>query len=207
MRYLGSKCKLCRREGKKLFLKGERCYSPKCLLDKKGAVPPGAHGYKRTRKRVSSFGVQLREKQKAKRIYGVSERQFKLYFDVATKKKGKTGEFLMQILESRLDNVLYRLGFVPSRSIARQTVSHGHVLVDGKKVNIASYQLKIDQIVSLTAKGLKIDHIKKMLANKDYQLPQWLKRKAAVGKVNRLPKRDEVDSEVDEKLIIEYYSR
>lgn len=206
MRYLDPKCKLCRREGRRLFLKGERCYSPKCPLEKKGAVPPGVHGPKR-RRRLSAFGQQLREKQKAKRFYGVSERQFKRYFDLANKKRGNTGEALLQTLESRLDNVVYRLGFVPSRSIARQIVSHCHVQVDGKKVNIPSYQLKLGQTVSLTTKGLEINHVKKMLANKEYRAPAWLKRKAAVGKMDRLPKREEIDTEVDEKLIIEYYSR
>lgn len=193
-----SKCKICRREGQKLFLKGERCYSPKCPLEKKGAVPPGVHGPK-SRRRLSDFSQQLREKQKAKRIYGVSERQFKLYF-------AQGGSFL-KILESRLDNVVYRLGFTPSRSIARQIVSHGHVQVDGKKVNISSYQLRPGQLVALASKGLEINHVKKMLSNKDYRVPAWLKRKAAVGKMERLPEREEIDTEVDEKLITEYYSR
>lgn len=206
MRYLGPNCKLCRREGRKLFLKGERCYSPKCPLEKKGAVPPGIHG-PRGRKRLSKFGQQLREKQKAKRIYGVSERQFKRYFEEAEKKRGETGEALLRILESRLDNVVFRLGFVPSRSIARQIVSHGHLQVDGKKVNLPSYQLKPRQTVSLTPKGLELGEVKKMLSNKEYQVPGWLKRKAAVGKIERLPEREEIDTEVDEKLIVEYYSR
>lgn len=206
MRYLDPKCKLCRREGKKLFLKGERCYSPKCPLEKKGAVSPGIHGL-RWRKRLSEFGQQLREKQKAKRIYGVSERQFKRYFEQAGKKRGKTGEALLRILESRLDNVVFRLGFVPSRSIARQIVSHGHLQVDGKKVNLPSCQLKPGQTISFTSKGLAMDQVKKMLSNKEYQVPGWLKRKAAVGKVERLPEREEIDTEVDEKLIVEYYSR
>lgn len=206
MRYLDPNCKLCRREGRKLFLKGERCYSPKCPLEKKGAVSPGIHGPRR-RKRFSEFGQQLREKQKAKRIYGVSERQFKRYFDLAGKKRGETGETLLRILELRLDNVVFRLGFVPSRSIARQMVSHGHLQVDGKKVNLPSYQLKPGQIISLTFKGLVMDQVKKMLSNKEYQVPGWLKRKAAVGKVERLPEREEIDTEVDEKLIVEYYSR
>lgn len=197
------KCKICRREGKKLFLKGERCYSPKCPLEKKGAVPPGAHGPRGRSRRLSDFGQQLREKQKAKRAYRVREAQFKRYFDLANKR----GLSLLQILESRLDNIIYRLGLVPSRSIARQTVSHGHVQVDGKKVNIPSYQLKPGQIVSLSPKGLEIDQVKKMLANKEYRVPAWLKRKAAVGKMERLPQREEIDTEVDEKLIIEYYSR
>lgn len=198
-----AKCRICRREGKKLFLKGERCYSPKCPLEKKGAVPPGVHGPRGRSRRLSDFGQQLREKQKAKRNYRVRETQFKRYFDLANKK----GLSFLQILESRLDNVVYRLGLVPSRSIARQTVSHGHVQVDGKKVNIPSYQLKPGQIVSLSPKGLEIDQVKKMLANKEYRIPAWLKRKAAVGKMERLPQREEIDTEVDEKLIIEYYSR
>lgn len=202
MRYLGSKCKLCRREGKKLFLKGERCYSPKCPLDRKGAVPPGVHGSK-GRKRFSSFSQHLREKQKAKRYYGVSEKQFKKYYDLASKKDLS----LLQVLESRLDNVVYRLGFAPSRSVARQVVSHGQVMIDGQKVNVPSYQLKPGQIISLTDKGLKIENLRKMLTDKDYRVPLWLKKKAAVGKMERLPKRSEIDAEVDEKLIIEYYSR
>jgi len=207
MRYLDSKCKLCRREGQKLFLKGDRCYSPKCPLEKKGAVPPGAHGQKR-RRRISEFGRQLREKQKAKRIYSLNEAQFKRYFNFANKKRGgKTGEALLQILESRLDNIVYRLGFTPSRSIARQIVSHSHIQVDGKRVNIPSYQVKPSQTVTLTTKGLTIPHVKKMLANKDYRVPSWLKKKAAVGKMERIPTREEIDTEVDEKLIIEYYSR
>ena len=205
-RYINAKCKICRREGKKLFLKGDRCYSPKCPINKKGAVPPGIHGLKR-RRRFSDFGQQLREKQKAKRFYGIRERQFKHYFDLATKKRGGVGGFLLRILESRLDNVVYRLGFVPSRSVARQIISHGHIQVDGRKVNIASYQLSPGQVISLTAKGFKIENVKKMLANKDYQVPVWLEKKAAVGKVKKLPKRSEIDTEVDENLIIEYYSR
>ncbi len=205
-RYPDAKCRLCRREGRKLFLKGDRCYSPKCPLEKKGAVPPGIHGPKR-RRRVSEFGQQLREKQKTKRFYGVRERQFKRYFEMASKKRGNRGETLLQILESRLDNSVYRLGLAPSRSIARQIISHGHVQVDGQKVNIPSYQLKPGQIVSLTSRGLEIDQVIKMLANKDYKVPAWLKRKAAVGKMERLPERSEIDVEVDEKLIVEYYSR
>ncbi len=198
MRYLDSKCKLCRREEQKLFLKGDRCYSPKCLLERKGAVPPGLHGSKRKR-RLSEFGKQLREKQKMKRIYSVSETQFKNYVNM---KKP-----LLQLLESRLDNVVYRLGFVSSRSIARQIISHGHLQIDAKRVNVPSYQLKPGQIITLTPKALEDEHVKKMLSNKDYQVPTWLKRKAAVGRMEKLPERSEIDTEVDEKLIMEYYSR
>lgn len=203
---LDYKCKLCRREGQKLFRKSERCYTPKCPLEKKGAVVPGFHG-QRGRFRLSSFGQQLREKQKLKRIYSVSERQLRRYIDLATRKPGKAGENLIQILELRLDNVLYRLGLAPSRSVARQLVSHRHVQVDGRRVNIPSYLLKLGQIVSLTTKGLEIDSVKKILANKEYRPPAWLQKKAVIGKIDKLPKREEVDTEVDEKTIIEFYSR
>lgn len=205
-RYTDAKCHLCRREGIKLFLKGERCYSPKCPIERKGAVIPGQHGQKR-RSRLSDFGRQLREKQKTKRLYGVLERQFKNYFKKAAKEKETTGEVLLQLLESRLDNVVFRLGLAPSRSVARQLVSHGHVLVDGKRVNIPSYQLNPGQIVSLVPKGLEIDLVKKSLAEKDRKIPDWLKRKAAVGKMIRLPGREEIDVDIDEHLIVEFYSR
>lgn len=204
---INGKCRLCRREGQKLFLKSDRCYSPRCPLEKKGAVPPGSQGLK-GRKKLSEFGRQLREKQKAKRVYGIKERQFKRYFNEVVKKKGvETGEALLQMLETRLDNVVYRLGLAPSRSIARQLVSHKHILVDDKKVNIPSYQVKPGQTVRPTAKGLQIAHVKKMLANKNYRLPPWLKRKAAVGKIERLPTRNEIDTELDEKMIVEFFSR
>lgn len=200
------KCKLCRREGQKLFLKGDRCYSPQCPLEKKGAVPPGFHGL-RGRRRVSSFGQQLREKQKLKRIYNVRERQFKRYVNLAIQKSGEAGENLLQILESRLDNVVYRLGLAPSRSVARQLISHRQVQVDGKRVNIASYLLKPGQVISLTKKALEIEPVRKMLANKDYRPPTWLQKKAILGKIEKLPRREEIDTEVDEKTIIEFYSR
>ncbi len=203
---LDYKCKLCRRESQKLFLKAERCYTAKCPLEKKGAVTPGFHG-QRGRFRLSGFGQQLREKQKLKRIYSVNERQLRRYVDLATRKPGKAGENLIQILELRLDNVIYRLGLAPSRSVARQLVSHRQVQVDGRKVSIPSYLLKPGQIVSLTAKGLEIDSVKKILANKDYRPPAWLQKKAVIGKIERLPEREGVDTEVDEKTIIEFYSR
>lgn len=205
-KYIDAKCRLCRREGVKLFLKGERCYSPKCPIERKGAVPPGQHGQKR-RRRLSDYGRQLREKQKTKRFYGVLEQQFENYFKKAAKVKEATGGMLLQLLESRLDNVIFRLGFVPSRSVARQLISHGHVLVDGKKVNISSYQVKPGQIVTLAPKGLEIEQVKKSLAEKERKIPIWLERKAAVGKVARLPKREEIDVDIDEHLIVEFYSR
>ena len=206
-RYKDAKCRLCRREGIKLFLKGVRCYSPKCPIERKGAVPPGQHGQKR-RRRLSDYGHQLREKQKVKRLYGVLERQFRRYFEKASKTKKGTGKVLLQLLESRIDNVLFRLGFVPSRSTARQLVSHGFVLVDGsKKVNIASQQIKPDQTISLTSGGLNLDYVRKSLAEKGRKIPDWLTRKAAVGKMIRLPEREEIEMDIDESLIVEYYSR
>ena len=205
-RYKDAKCRLCRREGTKLFLKGTRCFSPKCPIERRGGVPPGQHGQRRAR-RLSEFGVQLREKQKAKRLYGVLERQFRRYYEQAAKVKKGTGEALLQLLETRLDSVVYRLGFTLSRGIARQLVNHGHILVDGKKVDIPSYQMKPGQTISLSPKGLTINQVKTALAEKDRQIPAWLKRKAAVGKIDRLPKRDEIDANINEKLIVEFYSR
>jgi small subunit ribosomal protein S4 len=204
-KYIGPKCRLCRREKTKLFLKGERCFSASCPLEKKGAVPPGQHGLK-SLGRQSDYGKQLREKQKIKRIYGISEKQLKNYFKKAIKAKQATGEILRQMLESRLDNIVYRLGFGSSRNLARQLVSHKHVLVDGKKINIPSYQLKPGQIVSLDKKALEIADVKKSLAEKQ-KLPEWLKRKAAVGQMVRLPKKEEIEGDIDEQLIIEFYSR
>ena len=204
-RYTGPKCRLCRREKVKLFLKGDRCFSANCPIEKKGAVPPGQHGLKSSR-RQSDYGKQLREKQKTKRIYGLTESHLKNYFKKAIKVRQTTGEFLLQMLESRLDNIFYRLGFVSSRNLARQLVTHKHVLIDGKKVNIPSYQLKPGQVVSLDKKALDLPEVKKSLAEKT-KLPDWLKKKAAVGQMVRLPKRDEIEGDIDEQLIVEFYSR
>lgn len=205
-RNLDNKCIQCRREGVALFLKGDRCFGAKCPITKKGAVPPGQHGAKLTRRR-SEYGIQLREKQKAKSLYGISEKQFRIYFDKAFKKKGKTGEALLQFLELRLDNVLHRAGFAKSRFQSRQLISHGHILVDGKKVDIASYQLKPDQVVSLANTALKIESIKKILAEKKEKAPEWLQKKANSAKIIRRPGRDEVASDIDDKLIVEFYSK
>lgn len=205
-RYTDSKCQLCRREGMKLFLKGDRCYSPKCPIERRGAVPPGQHGPK-LRVRLSEYGQQLREKQKAKRLYGVLERQFRRYFKKAIKTPEATGEVLLQLLESRLDNIVYRLGLVPSRSVARQLVSHGHVLVNDKKVNIASYQVRPGETIRLSDEGMKIPQVEKDWAERAKNVPKWLQRQGPVGKMIRLPKRDEVESGIDDKLIVEYYSR
>jgi len=210
------KCKQCRREGRKLFLKGERCYGPKCPIEKKGAVPPGVHGQKR-RSKLSDYGVQLREKQKIKRMYGILERQMRNYFSSAKKLsfRGKardnfaragTGESLLQLLESRLDNVVFRSGLTPSRSVARQVVSHGQVFVNGKKVNIPSYQVKTNDVVSLGGKALEIPVVKVNLEKKVVP-PSWLDKKAAVVKMLRQAQRKEIDADIDEQLIIEFYSR
>jgi small subunit ribosomal protein S4 len=201
-----AKCRRCRREGVKLFLKGERCYSPKCPIERKGAVPPGEHGT-RGRKRLSEYGQQLREKQKARRLYGVLERQFRRYFEKAAKNPQATGEVLLQLLESRLDNLVFRLGLAPSRSVARQLVSHGHVYVNEKRVNIASFQVKPGDTIRLGEKAMKIPAVEKNWSERSKNLPSWLQRKGPVGKITRLPNRKEVESGIDDKLIVEYYSR
>lgn len=201
-----NKCRLCRREGVKLFGKGDRCLTSKCPIERKGAVPPGMGGVRGRGRRLSEYGRQLREKQKAKRLYGVSERQFSRYFKEARKEKKATGQALIQLLETRLDNVLSRLAFFPSRSVSRQIVSHGHVLVDGKRVNVPSYRLKEGQVVSLDAKATKISSS----IQKDEEkllVPEWLARKGLAGKMKRLPEREEVEADIDEQSIIEYYSR
>lgn len=205
-KYTDPKCRLCRREGVKLYLKGARCFSPKCPIEKRGGQVPGQHGKKRSRGRISGFGIQLREKQKAKRTYGVLETQFHKYYVVSLKSPQNTGEVLMQTLESRLDNVVYRLGFTVSRSLARQLVTHGHVKVNDKKVDIASYLTKPGDTISLTSEGAKMNFVADNLNEKN--LPaKWMSRKGTVGKVDRLPTRDEIGSDIKENLIIEFYSR
>jgi len=168
--------------------------------------PPGQHGAKRKRK-LSDYGQQLQEKQKLKIIYGLRERQFKRYYQMARKTKKVTGEKLLQILESRLDNLVYRAGFLPTRAAARQLVGHGNVLVDNKKVNIPSYLVKLGQVISISAKAQKMPLIVQALANKDINVPKWLKRKAVAAKFERLPERKEIDTNVQEQLIVEFYSR
>lgn len=201
-----NKCRICRREGLKLFLKGERCFSPKCPLERKGAVPPGSQASQRRRTRISDYGRQLREKQKLKRLYGLGEKQFKTYFAKARKSKSQTIEALIQILESRLDSLVFRLGFAPSRLMARQIISHGHIRVDGEKVDIPSYQAREGQTITLSPKALKIPVIEELLARKE-TLPSWLERKAAVGRIKRLPRKDEVEVNIDEQTVLEYYSK
>ncbi len=206
-RYTGAVCRLCRREGQKLFLKGDRCYSDKCGITKR-AYAPGQHG--QGRKKLSEYGLQLREKQKAKRFYGVLEGQFAKYFEMATKRKGITGENLLQILESRLDNVVYRLGFGMSRAEARQLVVHGHFQVNGKKVDIPSYLIKEGDVISLKETSRSLPKIKAILeANDGKVIPKWLDLDANTlqGKVVALAQRDDIDLDIKEHLIVELYSK
>lgn len=198
-RYTGPKRKLSRREGVALFTKDA------AFIERKGAVAPGQRKVRRARK-LSEFGIQLREKQKTKRIFGVLERQFSKYYKTASRKKGNTGLVLLQLLETRLDNVVYRLGLATSRAAARQLVSHGHISVDNKKVNIPSFQVKPGLIVAILGKMLDNTQVKKSLQAQE-TLPSWLERKATVGKVLRLPKREEMEQGISEQLIVEYYSR
>jgi len=197
-RYKGPKNRLSRREGFDLFGKGTKL--------SRLNVPPGMHGPKGSRT-SSQYGRQLREKQKVKRLYGLMERQFRKYVDQALKIKGNTGLTLLSLLERRLDNVIFRLGFAPTRSAARQFVGHRHILVDGKTVNIPSYQVRVGQSVGLSAKALNIPVIKKLLENTDRKLPSWLKKKATVGKMESMPKREDINEPISEQDIVEFYSR
>lgn len=205
-RDFSKKCRICRASGEKLFLKGDRCFLAKCPITKRGAVPPGQHGMKR-KKRGSDYSIRLKETGKLKNIYGITEKDLKKYFGQARKVKGATGEALLQTLESRLDNLIFRLGFAPSRRLARQLVSHKHVLVDGKVVNIASFRVKVNQVISLDTTSSKIIEVKKCLDNKEFALPTWLERKAAAAKFVRMPKREEVQTNINEQYVVEYYSR
>ena len=207
-RYIGPVCRLCRREGVKLFLKGERCYTPKCALEKKNYAP-GQHGQQQRRK-LSNYGVQLREKQKLRRIYGLNEQQFLNYFTKAASQKGATGENFLVLLERRLDNVIFRLGLASSRSAARQIVRHGHVTVDGQKVDIPSYQVRVGQVVSLKDKSKTKQYFVDMAENaKNKTAPKWLEAdyEKVGGKVVSLPAREDIDTQVDELLVVEFYSK
>ncbi|MBR2483925.1 MAG: 30S ribosomal protein S4 [Oscillospiraceae bacterium] len=207
-RYTGAVCRLCRREGQKLFLKGDRCYTEKCALERR-SYAPGQHGNARNKK-LSEYGQQLREKQKARRYYGVLESQFEAYFDMAAKHKGMTGENLLAILESRLDNVVYRLGFAMSRAEARQLVRHGHFTVDGKRVDIPSFLVKTGMTIELAEKSRGIDKIKGSLeANASRVVPKWLDfdAKNMVAKVVAVPAREDIDLPIEEHLIVELYSK
>ena len=207
-RYTGPVCRLCRREGIKLFLKSERCYTSKCALERRATIP-GQHGQGR-RGKVSDYGLHLREKQKTRRIYGVLENQFRRYFAVAKRRKGVSGPILLQMLESRLDNVVFRLGLAGSRVEARQLVRHGHFNVNGKRVDIPSYLLKANDVIEVRSKSrssVKFAALNETLGTK--ALVSWLQLdvEAMRGTVLRLPTREEIDVPVAENLIIEYYSR
>lgn len=210
-KYIGPVCKLCRREGEKLFLKGERCFSPKCSFDKRDYAP-GQHGrnMSRRRGRESDYGRQLRAKQRARRVYGVLERQFSRYYKVALKRRGLTGLNLLQILESRLDNVVYRMGFASSRAEARVMVTHGHFVVNGRRTDIPSMLLRGGDDLFVREKSRNLTYFKNLgdLVEKR-NLPAWLERdaKTLAGKVGRLPERSEIDGSLNEQLIVEYYSR
>ena len=206
-RYVGPKFKIDRREGVNLFLKGKRSSSGKHPIDKKGAVPPGQHGQRALRKKSSDFGLQLREKQKVKRMYGVLERQFRRYFKEASKEKGNTGYALLKTLETRLDNVVYQLGFAPSRAAARQLVTHSHILVDEGKVNIPSFNVKTGNIITLSTKAQKFSSVSDSIGLRGGSSPSWLKRQGLVGKVIGMPKAEDVEAIANEQLIVEYYSR
>lgn len=206
-RYTGAVCRLCRREGQKLFLKGERCYSEKCSVGIRGYAP-GQHG--QGRKKSSEYGLQLRAKQTARRFYGVQEGQFHHYFEVAERKPGVTGDNLLKILESRLDNVVYRVGFASSRAEARQLVGHGHFEVNGKRVDIASYLLKAGDEIAICEKAKSSDKIKAVVeANSARPVPEWISvdREKLMAKVIALPTREQIEAPVEEQLIVEFYSR
>ena len=206
-RYTGAVCRLCRREGQKLFLKGERCYTDKCAIQRR-AYAPGQHG--QGRKKLSGYGLQLREKQKARRYYGVLEGQFRHYFDLANKKSGVTGENLLAILESRLDNVVYRLGFGTSRPEARQLVRHGHFTVNGKKVNIPSYLVKVGDVIAIKEESKSSEKIKAVIdSTASRAVPKWLDldNNTLTGKVVAAVEREDIDLPLEEHLIVELYSR
>ncbi len=206
-RYTGAVCKLCRREGKKLFLKGERCYTGKCSVERR-SYAPGQHG--QGRKKTSEYGMQLRAKQQARRYYGIQEGQFHKYFLMAERKQGMTGENLLRICESRLDNVAYLLGWASSRAEARQLTTHGHYLVNGKKVDIPSYLLKAGDVVSVREKSRDSEKIKAVLeANGSRPVPEWLDKNAEAlsAKIVKLPDREQIEVPVEEHLIVEFYSK
>lgn len=209
-RYVDSVCKLCRREGEKLFLKGDRCFSPKCGVERR-AYPPGLHGRQsQFRRKESDYGLQLREKQKARRLYGVFERQFRRYFREAQRQKGLTGINLLIILERRLDNVIYRLGLASSRPQARQLVSHGHFDVNGRKTNVSSFLVSPGDVITVRDNSQKSIFFKELGQNLDItRVPDWLRLdpKNFTGEVVSEPTRDHIDVTLNEQLIVEYYSR
>ncbi len=203
-RSIDPQCRICRRLGVKLFLKGKRCFSPACPLEKRGAIAPGVHG--RRFSRPSAYKRQLSEKQKLKAIYGISERQMKNYFMKARKSGGETDLALIQMLESRLDNVIFRLGLAPNRRTARQLIGHGKVIVNNRRVTIPSFRVKPGQVLAIKGEAEAIPQVKEAYSRKDVP-PAWLRRKALVGEMIRLPEKEESDTQVDILSIIEFYSR
>ena len=206
-RYTDSVCRQCRREGTKLFLKGDRCYSEKCAVNKRH-TPPGMHG--QGRKKQSEYGIQLREKQKVRRAYGLMESQFRKYYDMASNMRGVTGENMLSLLERRLDNVCYRLGLGESRPMARQLVTHGHIRVNGKKVDIASYLVSNGDVITVREQSADSEVFKTLKEQGAARsIPKWLELDAEklTGKVVALPARDDIDLTIEEHLIVEYYSR
>lgn len=204
-RYTDASCRLCRREGQKLFLKGERCYSPKCAIEKRNYAP-GQHG--QSRKKISEYGLQLREKQKAKRFYGVLETQFRNYFEKAAKKKGITGENLLIMLETRLDNAVFRMGFASSRKEARQLVRHGHFTVNGAKQNIPSFSVKAGDTIKVKEKSASSPKFKE-IKDMSISVPSWITVdvEKLEGKVVAMPRREDIDTPIAEHLIVELYSK
>ena len=205
-RYTDSVCRQCRREGAKLFLKGDRCFGAKCAIVKR-PTPPGQHGV--SRKKQSQYGIQLREKQKARRAYGVLEGQFRGYFQQASRMKGVTGENLLMLLERRLDNVVYRLGMGDSRAHARQLVTHGHIRVNGKKVNIPSFRVKLNAEITIRSGSQSMENLKQLREEGNRMVPKWLSldHENLVGKVIAMPQRDDIDLTIEEHQIVELYSR
>lgn len=206
-RYTDSVCRLCRREGLKLFLKGERCYTDKCAIERRN-YPPGEHGQGRTK--FSEYAVQLREKQKVKRMYGLMERQFRRYFTLAERSRGITGESLLLFLERRLDNMIYRMGFATSRAEARQLVRHGHFLIEGKKVDIPSYLVRPGQVVSVRERSRTVTRILEAIEQAERRgVPDWLEvqREAFSARVKALPTRADLTMPINEKLVVELYSK
>lgn len=206
-RYKDADCRLCRREGAKLFLKGDKCVSSKCPLEKRATVP-GQHGVGRRRGKVSDYGKQLREKQKVKRAYGLLEKAMKRYYTDATKMKGIVGENMLSLIERRLDNVIYRMGLAPSRASSRQIVNHGHITVNGTSVDIPSYKVKVDDVIAVKENKKDISMFKELKGVK-LVTPKWLEFDAEklVGKINALPTREDIDLNIQEHLIIEMFKR
>jgi len=205
-RYSGPVCRLCRREGMKLFLKGERCYAEKCAIEKRN-FPPGQHGKRRAAK-LAGYGLQLREKQRVKRIYGVLEDQFRLYFEAAERQRGITGVLLLQALERRLDNVVYRVGYATSRSQGRQLVRHGHFAINGRKVNIPSFQVKPGDRITVKERSQKVASILHAAEEvKGRGVPEWLQVDGMSARIVSLPTREQINLPVQEQLIVELYSK